>query len=83
MSRMDDMNIFTTYLSTIERELQAGNSTEHTHRAALKTLLEGILLGVVATNEPRRIDCGAPDFIIMKGPVTIGYVEAKDTGKSH
>ena len=31
---------FTHYLKTIENALKAGNATEHTHRPALKTLLE-------------------------------------------
>jgi predicted helicase len=62
--------------------LTAGNSTEHTHRTALKTLLESLNPGITATNEPRRIECGAPDFIVSKGSVTIGYIEAKDVGKS-
>ncbi len=70
------------YIRTIEKELLAGNATEHTHRPALKTLLEGIAPDVVATNEPRRIECGAPDFVVGKGSATIGYVEAKDVGKS-
>jgi len=70
------------YIRTIEKELLAGNATEHTHRSALKTLVEQILPGVVATNEPRRIECGAPDFVVSKGSTTIGYIEAKDVGKS-
>ena len=70
------------YIKAIEKELVAGNATEHTHRPALKTLIEGIALGVLATNEPRRIECGAPDFVVSKGVTIIGYIEAKDVGKS-
>lgn len=55
---------------------------EHTHRSALKALVEQIVPGIVAINEPRRIECGAPDFVIGKGSATIGHVEAKDVGKS-
>jgi predicted helicase len=77
-----DLKLVQGYTRTIERELLAGNATEHTHRSALKTLLQGVLSEVVATNEPRRIDCGAPDFVVTKGSATIGYVEAKDVGKS-
>ena len=35
----------------------------------------------VVTNEPRRIDCGAPDYIISKGGssnIPVAFVEAKD-----
>jgi hypothetical protein len=39
------------YRQQIQRELQAGNATEHTHRPALKTLIESLASGVTATNE--------------------------------
>ncbi|MCD6453043.1 MAG: N-6 DNA methylase [Dehalococcoidales bacterium] len=70
------------YIRTIEKELLAGNATEHTHRSALKALIEALGDGIVATNEPRRIQCGAPDFVVSKDSTTIGYIEAKDVGKS-
>ena len=31
-----------TYRRQIEKALQAGNATEHTHRPALKTLIESL-----------------------------------------
>ncbi len=74
-----------TYRRTIQRELEAGNATEHTHRPALKTLIEALAPAVTATNEPKRVECGAPDFVVSRkarhGPMTVGYVEAKDVGK--
>ena len=78
----DSLRAFNTYIRTIEKELASGNATEHTHRPALKTLLESLGDGIVATNEPRRIECGAPDFIVSKVSTSIGYIEAKDVGKS-
>jgi len=72
----------TDYLSEVDANLARGDSTEHTHRPALKTLLEGLLPGIVATNEPKRSACGAPDFIVTRGDVPLGYVEAKDVGQS-
>jgi len=53
-----------TYLKQIEDNLRAGNATEHTHRPALKALLEALDPTVTATNEPKRIACGAPDFVV-------------------
>jgi len=74
------------YLAKIERALVAGNATEHTYRPALKEMLERLGKGVTATNEPRRAECGAPDYAVSletpHGPLTIGYVEAKDVGKA-
>jgi len=71
-----------TYLKQIEDNLRAGNATEHTHRPALKSLLEALDPTVTATNEPKRIACGAPDFVVARGGFTAGYVEAKDVGVS-
>lgn len=70
------------YLKSIEQALSAGSSTEHTFRPALKELIESFAKGITATNEPKRVACGAPDFIITKGHVPLGYIEAKDIGKS-
>jgi Type ISP C-terminal specificity domain/N-6 DNA Methylase len=73
-----------TYRRQIQKELQAGNATEHTHRPALKALIETLVPGVTATNEPKRVECGAPDLVISRkanhGPVTLGHIECKDVG---
>lgn len=70
------------YLKAVESALRAGNATEHTHRPALKALIEGLAPGVVATNEPKRVACGAPDYIVTRGQTPLGYVEAKDVDVS-
>ncbi len=82
MKTNDSAKAFNTYIHAIEEELALGNATEHTHRPALKTLIEALGDGIVATNEPRRVECGAPDFVITRASTTIGYVEAKDVAKS-
>ena len=51
------------YLRAIEKAEAVGNATEHTHRPALKALIEGLPQGVTATNEPTHIECGAPDIV--------------------
>ena len=79
MSKADPFQI---YLREIQSNLFTGASTEHTHRSALKILLETIGKNVQAINEPKRIECGAPDYIIIQNKVPIGYVEAKDVGSS-
>jgi len=72
------------YLREIEDALAAGNATEHTPRPALKQFVESLGRDVMATNEPRRAECGAPDYVVSvhteHGPLTVGYVEAKDVG---
>jgi predicted helicase len=77
-----NLELLAKYIHTIEKALAAGNATEHTHRPTLKTLIEGLIKGVTATNEPQRIACGAPDFLVTKGALTVGYIEAKDVGQS-
>ena len=73
-----DTNSVSAYLRVVEKALKRGDATEHTHRPALKALLESHRANVVATNEPRRIQCGSPDFIVSQGQIPVGYVEAKD-----
>jgi hypothetical protein len=68
------------YLTEISTKLKTGGATEHTHRSALQTLLESLDPKTQAINEPKRIACGAPDFVVLRGDVPIGYVEAKDVG---
>jgi hypothetical protein len=70
----------TKYLSAIKTNLARGDATEHTHRPALKALLESLSKGIIATNEPKRIACGAPDFSISRKGVPLGHVETKDVG---
>ncbi len=74
------MSDIPVYLRKIEQALKAGNATEHTHRPALKELVEGMQRGITATKEPQRIACGARDFIVTARGVPVGYIEAKDVG---
>lgn len=68
------------YLKKVEKELQSGNTTEHSHRPHLKTLIESFDKTILAINEPKRVKCGAPDFIVVRGQTPLGYIEAKDVG---
>lgn len=76
------MSIITNYCKKIESSVKAGNSTEHTHRPALKDLIESLSSELVATNEPQRIECGSPDFVVTRNGAPVGYIEAKDIGIS-
>ncbi len=78
----NNVKLVQNYIHSIERKLATGDSTEHTHRSALEALVESLAEGITATNEPRRIACGAPDFLVTKGALKVGYIEAKDVGKS-
>ncbi|MDM8542932.1 N-6 DNA methylase [Desulfococcaceae bacterium HSG9] len=70
------------YIQSINKRFKTGISTEHTYRSDLQILLESLSDDVLVTNEPTRIDCGAPDYIITENNIPVGYIEAKDIGVS-
>jgi predicted helicase len=76
------MSAYETFFETVGKQFSSGDATEHTYRPALQNLLESMGAGIVATNEPKKIECGAPDFSIRKGNVPLGHVETKDLGKA-
>ncbi|MDD5479693.1 N-6 DNA methylase [Rhodoferax sp.] len=71
------------YLQSLQKELSRGDATEHTHRSALKALIESAAPGLLATNEPKATQReNKPDYIVRKGASVLGFVEAKDVDKS-
>lgn len=70
------------YLDGIIRKFKTGMTTEHSFRGDLQDFIERTIVGVQAINEPTRQRCGAPDYIIQKKNIPIGYIEAKDIDKS-
>lgn len=71
---------FDSYIKKVQEDLRRGNATEHTYRSALEALIESFGKGIEASNDPKHIECGAPDFIVERGKVPLGYVETKDIG---
>ncbi len=70
------------YIENIHKRLRSGISSEHSYRADLEGLFRELVSGVEITNEPANVtDCGNPDFVITKGNIPVGYIEAKDIGK--
>jgi hypothetical protein len=68
------------YLTELDQLYRTGHATEHSYRPALQRLLAALLPDVLTTNEPKRIACGAPDYILTRGDIPVGYIEAKDVG---
>lgn len=68
------------YIVSINNRFKLGNATEHSFRGDLQQLIEGLAPEVKATNEPKRQECGAPDYIITRKGIPLGYIEAKDIG---
>lgn len=69
---------FKEYIHTIDQLYHVGNTTEHSFRGALASYLQSLLKNFIVTNEPRRIDCGAPDYVITQKNVPVAFLEAKD-----
>jgi predicted helicase len=68
------------YIESLNRHYRLGYSTEHTFRGDLQQLIENLLPGIRATNEPKRQLCGAPDYILTNREIPLGFIEAKDIG---
>lgn len=70
------------YIEKVSTRLKSGISREHSYRGDLETLIRELVKGVEITNEPANVtDCGNPDYVITKGKIPVGYIEAKDIGK--
>ena len=69
------------YISTVNQKYRAGNATEHSYRGALEQLIQTLLPKLRIVNEPKRVKCGAPDYIACrKDGMPVFYIEAKDIG---
>ena len=68
------------YIDNINKRYKLGNATEHTFRGDLQQLIESLVPTIRATNEPKRQICGAPDYILTKKDIPVGFIEAKDIG---
>lgn len=66
------------YINRVNQLYQTGISTEHSFRGILDELLRSIDTSILVTNEPKKIECGAPDYLISRKQIPIGYIEAKD-----
>lgn len=63
--------IISEYINNIAAKLKQGNATEHTYRGDLQIFIEAMSSNIKATNEPKRIACGAPDYIVTLMSVVI------------
>ena len=77
-----NMTLIAEYTAKICSAFSRGDATEHTHRPALKELVEELGSGIIATNEPKRQECGAPDLVVTLGHTPLGYIETKDVDES-
>jgi hypothetical protein len=75
------MSKILSYLKEVEQTHLSNIAREHAYRGFLQNLLHQILPEEIrATNEPARISCGSPDYVLTKKNIPVGYIEAKDLG---
>lgn len=71
------------YIDKVNTRYKQGNTTEHSFRGDLQNLLEILLPDINVANEPQRIKCGAPDYILSRKEIRIGCIEAKYLGSKY
>lgn len=76
------MTIISDFITRVQAVYKTGAATEHSYRSAIEQLISGLNESVIALNEPKRVACGAPDFIVQRGEIVVGHIEAKDLGVS-
>ncbi|MCA9936975.1 MAG: hypothetical protein KC415_23730, partial [Anaerolineales bacterium] len=54
-----------TYLSAVRKKRATGVAGEHAYRPPLEQLLRDLKPGLTVINDPARIACGAPDYILL------------------
>lgn len=74
------MKAIEDFIKKVSATYKTGAATEHSYRSAIEALFNSLSDEITALNEPKRVACGAPDFIIQRGEIVIGHVEAKDIG---
>lgn len=66
------------YITSLNNRYKRGNATEHTYRGDLQLLFESLIPGIEVTNEPQRQACGAPDYVVSRKDIPLGFIEAKN-----
>ena len=62
-----------SYIQAVNAKFITGKTTEHSFRGDLQSLVESIIgSDYIVINEPKRQDCGAPDYIIEKNSILFG-----------
>jgi len=74
-----NQSLMGNYCLSLQKDISHGDATEHTYRSSLKTLLEALLPGCTATNEPKKkSNAGKPDIVLWHKETRVGYLETKD-----
>ncbi|MFQ5534900.1 MAG: type ISP restriction/modification enzyme [Sphingomonadales bacterium] len=72
----DILRPFERYVKAANRKIATGEARELSFRSGLENLLSDLEFPMVL-NEPKRIECGAPDLAVMRGGLPVGHIETK------
>lgn len=68
------------YIAVVADKLKTGQAREHAYRPVFETLIKTLNNELQVLNDPSRSEHGNPDFVFLRGDVTVGYTETKDIG---
>ncbi|PPD14207.1 MAG: DNA methyltransferase [Methylobacterium sp.] len=72
------MSIISNFISAVQAVHKTGIAREHAYRPALHDLLKALADDLTPVNDAAKTEVGAPDFIVLRGEIAIGHLEAKD-----
>ena len=76
------MSPLQAYIARLAQEYKTGLTTEHSLRQILVEFLKDLpaFQKFTVINEPKRIECGAPDIVLLSKGIPVAYFETKDIG---
>jgi len=70
------------YIEKINQLYLSEHSGEHAYRADLQNLLNALIpQNINIINEPTKVKCGKPDYMLFKDDIELGSIETKDIDK--
>src|SRR3989338_6114411 len=64
----------------LSSKFQTGQAREHAYRPVFEALIHVLDSALKILNDPSRSEHGNPDFVFLRGDITVGYTETKDIG---
>ena len=69
-----------TYFAELAEKFKTGQAREHAYRPTFEALIHALDPALKVLNDPSRSEHGNPDFVFLRGSITVGYTETKDVG---
>jgi len=75
-----NIKILEDYYAALVEKHKTGQAREHAYRPVFEQLIQSLDESLKILNDPSRSEHGNPDFVFLKGDITVGYTETKDVG---